>query len=177
MTVDSVSRDCLSQVRKKCAGDECQLCLVTWFDQLDRDLAKCRWFSIQCDESVDSSSTAQLLIFVRMVFEDFSTREELLTLLPLKTTTRGVDIYNAVKEFFVQKKFEHCEVTTPLCCSRLTVGGHVAEPGGEKLLLWYHIFGNLQTFYKDGVGFVSDLWHRLSVERIPDGLDCGPHFF
>lgn len=28
-------------------------------DQLDRDLAKHRWFSIQCDESVDSSSTAQ----------------------------------------------------------------------------------------------------------------------
>ncbi|KAL6470240.1 hypothetical protein MHYP_G00213590 [Metynnis hypsauchen] len=27
-------------------------------DQLDRELAKCRWFSIQCDESVDSSSTA-----------------------------------------------------------------------------------------------------------------------
>uniref|UniRef100_UPI0037E75A31 sialic acid-binding Ig-like lectin 12 n=1 Tax=Semicossyphus pulcher TaxID=241346 RepID=UPI0037E75A31 len=73
-------------------------------DQLDRDLEKCRWFSIQCDESVDSSSTAQLLVFIRMVFEDFSTREELLTLLPLKTTTRGVDIYNTVKEFFVQKK-------------------------------------------------------------------------
>lgn len=35
--------------------------------------------------------------------------------------------------------------------------------------------GNLQTFDKDGVGFVSDLWHRLSVEHIPDGLDCGPH--
>lgn len=28
-------------------------------DQLDRDLARCRWFSIQCDESVDSRSTAQ----------------------------------------------------------------------------------------------------------------------
>lgn len=73
-------------------------------DQLDRDLAKCSWFSIQCDESVDSSSIAQLLVFIRMVFEDFSTREELLALLPLKTTTRGVDIYNTVKEFFVQKK-------------------------------------------------------------------------
>ncbi|QQP52073.1 Uncharacterized protein FKW44_004084, partial [Caligus rogercresseyi] len=69
-------------------------------DQLDRDLAECKWFSIQCDESIDSSSTAQLMVFVRMVFKDFSTKEELLTLLPLKTTTRGVDIYNAVKEFF-----------------------------------------------------------------------------
>ncbi|KAG7489523.1 general transcription factor II-I repeat domain-containing protein 2-like [Solea senegalensis] len=73
-------------------------------DQLDRDLARCRWFSIQCDESVDSSSTAQLMVFIRMVFDDFSTKEELLTLLPLKTTTRGVDIYNTVKEFLVEKK-------------------------------------------------------------------------
>ncbi|XP_063730588.1 general transcription factor II-I repeat domain-containing protein 2A-like [Eleginops maclovinus] len=69
-------------------------------DQLDQDLRECRWFSIQCDESIDSSSTAQLMMFVRMVFQDFSTKEELLTLLPLKTSTRGVDIYNAVKEFF-----------------------------------------------------------------------------
>ena len=38
-----------------------------------------------------------------MVFDDFSTKEEFLTLLPLKTTTRGVDIYNAVKDYFVQK--------------------------------------------------------------------------
>ncbi|KAJ8387282.1 hypothetical protein AAFF_G00159050 [Aldrovandia affinis] len=73
-------------------------------EQLDKDLSTCRWFSIQCDESVDSSSTAQLMVFIRMVFADFSTKEELLTLIPLRTTTRGVDIYNAIKTFFVEKK-------------------------------------------------------------------------
>lgn len=36
-----------------------------------------------------------------MMFEDLSTEEELLTLLPLETTTRGVA---AVKSFFVDKK-------------------------------------------------------------------------
>lgn len=46
-------------------------------DQLDRDLVRCRWFSIQCDESVDSSSTPQLMVFIRMVFDDFSTKKEL----------------------------------------------------------------------------------------------------
>lgn len=46
-------------------------------DQLDRDLVRCRWFSIQCDESVDSSSTSQLMVFIRMVFDDFSTKKEL----------------------------------------------------------------------------------------------------
>lgn len=33
-------------------------------EQLDQDLTTCRWFSIQCDESVDSTSTAQLMIFI-----------------------------------------------------------------------------------------------------------------
>lgn len=70
-------------------------------EQLDQDLVKCKWFSIQYDEFVDSSNTAQLLVFIRMVFEDFSTKEELLTQSPLKTTARGADIYNAVKELFV----------------------------------------------------------------------------
>ena len=73
-------------------------------EQLDRDLVKCRWFSIQCNEWVDNTSTAELMMFIRMVFDDFSTKEEVLTLLPLKTTTRGINIYNAVKRFFVEKK-------------------------------------------------------------------------
>ncbi|KAK7901476.1 hypothetical protein WMY93_018245 [Mugilogobius chulae] len=71
--------------------------------QLDTDIQRCKWFSVQCDESVDASDTAQLAVFVRMVFEDFSTKEEFLTLLPLKTTTRGIDIYNAVKNYLVEK--------------------------------------------------------------------------
>ncbi|MBN3296899.1 GTD2A protein, partial [Amia calva] len=55
------------------------------------------------NESVDTSSTAQLMVFIRMVFNDFSVKEELLTLLPLKTTTRGVDIYDAVKGYFMER--------------------------------------------------------------------------
>ncbi|KAK0142715.1 General transcription factor II-I repeat domain-containing protein 2A [Merluccius polli] len=72
--------------------------------QLESDMNRCKWFSIQCDESVDRSDTAQLAVFIRMVFDDFSTKEEFLTLLPLKATTRGVDVYNAVKDYFVGKK-------------------------------------------------------------------------
>ena len=72
--------------------------------QLESDMNRCKWFSIQCDESVDRSDTAQLAVFIRMVFDDFSTKEEFLTLLPLKTATREVDIYNAVKDYFVEKK-------------------------------------------------------------------------
>lgn len=66
-------------------------------------MCTCKWFSIQC-ESTDSNNAVQLAVFIRMVFEDFSLQEELLTLLPLKTTTRGVDIYNVVKKYFGEKK-------------------------------------------------------------------------
>ncbi|XP_069498771.1 general transcription factor II-I repeat domain-containing protein 2B-like [Ambystoma mexicanum] len=72
--------------------------------QLEKDLRICSFFSIQCDESVDASDTAQLALFARMVFEDFTNKEEFLTLLPLKSTTRGVDIYNEVKNYFVKTK-------------------------------------------------------------------------
>ncbi|KAJ8280743.1 hypothetical protein GJAV_G00058480 [Gymnothorax javanicus] len=129
-------------------------------DQLDRDLAKCRWFSIQCDESVDSSSTAQLLVFIRMVFEDFSTKEELLTLLPLKTTTRGVDIYNAVKEFFVQKKVlleKLVAVTTdgaPAMIGRHT--GFIAHCKGDPdfpKFLHYHCIIHQQALCAKVIGF------------------------
>lgn len=49
------------------------------------------------------SNTSQLMVFIRMVFDDFSTKEELLTLLPLKTTTQGID-NDAVKRFSVEKR-------------------------------------------------------------------------
>lgn len=53
---------------------------------------------------MDNSSTAQIIVFILMVFEHFSTKEELLTVIPLRTSTRREDIYNAVKTFFVKKK-------------------------------------------------------------------------
>ncbi|KAI3355165.1 hypothetical protein L3Q82_018035, partial [Scortum barcoo] len=42
--------------------------------QLESDMNRCKWFSIQCDESVDFSDKAQLAVIVRMVFDDFSTK-------------------------------------------------------------------------------------------------------
>lgn len=69
-------------------------------EQLDWDLIKCMWFSIQCDKSMDSSRTSQLMMITPMMFS----KPAVLTLQPLKTTTRGVDIYNVVKRYFVEKK-------------------------------------------------------------------------
>lgn len=60
-------------------------------------IANCSYFSIALDESTDVSDTNQLLIFVRAIKEDFTIFEELLKVCSLHSTTRGVDIFNAVK--------------------------------------------------------------------------------
>lgn len=57
-------------------------------DQLDRDLPKCRWFSIHCDEFMGSRSMVQLMVFIRIVFDDFSMKDELLQKWALLPTTR-----------------------------------------------------------------------------------------
>ncbi|KAI3387157.1 hypothetical protein SNEBB_001928, partial [Seison nebaliae] len=53
-----------------------------------------RYISIALDESVDISDTAQLLVFVRYVTSNFDIEEKLLTLIPMKNRTRGIDIHH-----------------------------------------------------------------------------------
>ena len=67
--------------------------------QLKKDVNSCECFSLQFDESTDMVDVAQLCIYIRMVFDDMTAKEELLTILPLKGTTRGEDIFHAFMEF------------------------------------------------------------------------------
>ena len=67
--------------------------------QLQKDTTDCVAFSLQLDESVDIGDTAQILIFIRMVFSDFSVKEELLGMVSLKGRTTGQDIFNAFYGF------------------------------------------------------------------------------
>ncbi|GFT74226.1 dimer_Tnp_hAT domain-containing protein [Trichonephila clavipes] len=46
--------------------------------KLANDVVTCEFFSIQLDESIDAVDTTQLAISVKMVFDDFSTKEEFL---------------------------------------------------------------------------------------------------
>uniref|UniRef100_K7G575 DUF4371 domain-containing protein n=1 Tax=Pelodiscus sinensis TaxID=13735 RepID=K7G575_PELSI len=73
------------------------------FQQLQQDQEDCKCFSLQFYESVDMIDTAQLIVFVRMVFKDMTIKEDLLTLLPLKERTRGEDIYNIFKRYVLEK--------------------------------------------------------------------------
>ncbi|KAG8234407.1 hypothetical protein J437_LFUL012792 [Ladona fulva] len=65
--------------------------------QLKRDVETCDWFSLQFDESTDNSDTSQLAVIIRMLFNDFTVKEELLKILPLKERARGENIYNVFK--------------------------------------------------------------------------------
>uniref|UniRef100_A0A3B3UV06 DUF4371 domain-containing protein n=1 Tax=Poecilia latipinna TaxID=48699 RepID=A0A3B3UV06_9TELE len=56
------------------------------------------FYSIACDESTDATDTAQLLIFLRGVDDNFCCTEELLDMMSLKGTTTGKDIFEAVSE-------------------------------------------------------------------------------
>ncbi|KAF6339741.1 hypothetical protein mRhiFer1_008020 [Rhinolophus ferrumequinum] len=73
------------------------------------------FYSIACDESTDATDTAQLLIFLRGVDNNFCVMEELLDLSSLNTTTTGKDIFEAVSNAIDKiglKGDKLCGVTT-----------------------------------------------------------------
>jgi hypothetical protein len=57
-----------------------------------------KYFSIAIDESCDATDTAQLLVYIRCVNENFDVVQDLLGLCQLKTTTTGADIFEALKD-------------------------------------------------------------------------------
>lgn len=54
------------------------------------------WYSIALDESADATDTAQLIIYVKGIDDNFEITEELLSLESLKNTTTGKDFFNSV---------------------------------------------------------------------------------
>lgn len=84
-------------------------------NQLERRIKDFSFFAIALDESTDVSDTAQLLIFVRGVSEDFQVTEELATLASMKDRTTGEDIYREVRLCLEKLQLQWkklCNVTT-----------------------------------------------------------------
>lgn len=81
--------------------------------QLQNYIEECIFFSLQLDESTDIKDTAQLSVFIKLVFKDFTIKEEFLDILSLKGTTEGSDIYTIFKNCLVKhavplKKISFC---------------------------------------------------------------------
>lgn len=103
------------QLSRNTATRRCEEMAVDVEEQLRKDIDACECFSLQFDESTDMVDMAQLCVFIRMVFEDMSTKEELLTILPLKGHTRVEDIFNAFMGFVSRTKlplFKLISITT-----------------------------------------------------------------
>lgn len=87
------------QLSRNTVTRRCEMMAGDLTQQLRKDITDCECFSLQLDECTDISDTAQLCVFIRMVFKDMTAREELLTLLPMKEHTRGEDIFCSFKDF------------------------------------------------------------------------------
>ena len=130
--------------------------------QVLRDLALCEYFSVQLDESLDVTDTAQLIVFVRMAFQDFTTKEDFLTLLHLKDRTRGEDIFKEFKKYVQDNKVPITKlvaITTDGAPAMRGVRlGFVAlcrnDPAFPEFMT-YHCVIHQQALVGEGIGFFA----------------------
>lgn len=83
-------------------------------------------FSLAFDESIDISDISQLVVFIRGVNDLFDVTQEMLNLLHLRDTTRGEDVFNAIKKCLTSNSL-HLDTL-----SGLTTDGAPAMVGKNK---------------------------------------------
>jgi hypothetical protein len=67
-------------------------------EQLLKDVPNCVTFSSWMNLQI-SEAHSRLLVFIRMVFEDFSIKEELLGMISSKSITPGQELYYSLYSF------------------------------------------------------------------------------
>jgi hypothetical protein len=67
-------------------------------EQLLKDVSSCIAFSLQRDEFADIRGAVQLLVFIRMIFEDISFKE-LFEMVSLKGRTKDKEVFNSFYSF------------------------------------------------------------------------------
>ena len=96
-------------------------------DILQENINKCIVFSLQFDESTVNIGTPEWCVNIRMVFDDLSATEELLTIIKMYESTRGQDIFDLFKNYIARPKFSICKLAT------ITTDGAPAMIGNKKL--------------------------------------------
>ena len=99
------------QLARSTVTQRCKVMAEDLTQQLQKDIADCDCFSLQLDESTDVSDTAQLCIFIRMVFTDM-TAKEMLIIVPMKEHTQGDDIFQSFKNFIEKTQLPLCKLVS-----------------------------------------------------------------
>lgn len=68
--------------------------------QIIKKLNNSPFFSLQCDETTDILQNSQLLFYCRFI-DDKKFKEEMLFSQTLKTTTKAVDVFSVLSDFFI----------------------------------------------------------------------------
>ena len=71
-------------------------------DQLRNNFTECECFSLLLDESTDIRYVAQIVVFIRMVFNGWTVKEKVFVVITLKERTRGTDIYTSFKKYCIE---------------------------------------------------------------------------
>ena len=109
------------------ATKKCEVLTQDVLAQLDEAIHKAPCVGLAVDESTDVSDNAQLLVYVRFFNKDKKVFcEDLLGVTPLKTSTKGEDIYLTIKEMLIKRGIEPKQVVS------VTTDGAPAMIGREK---------------------------------------------
>lgn len=131
---------------------------------------KFQLYSIAIDESVDSTDSAQLLIYIRGISSDFNIAEELAQVRTIKGTTKGVDFLREVLQCMAEKGLSLknlTSVTTDGCPSMIgkkigfvtLLQKEVSKKFPTKQLLCLHCIIHQESLVKNvlGLGHVTSI--------------------
>ena len=77
--------------------------------QLSIKLENTSYCAIALDERCDVKDTAQILIFVRSINDEFQLTQELLLMSSMKNKTTGADLFNEVEKCILTHCFGYSE--------------------------------------------------------------------
>lgn len=134
--------------------------------QLQQKASKFAYYSLAMDESTDLKDTAQLLIFIRGVDNNFEITEEMAGLCSMKGRTTGMEIAKEVKLCLTEKlgiTFKNlvaiCTDGAPSMCGKNLGAVTIIENFAGKKITKYHCIVHLQVL----CGKILKYDHVMSV--------------